>query len=112
MNPQEQLRDMKRGLVAAGKESPKFMAAFNRLDGTAYADGALSRKHKELMAVAISVATRCSYCIAYHVEHCYELGATRDEILEAAQMGVVFGGSPALAYMGGVLIPALDECED
>lgn len=65
MNLQEQLLYMERGLAAVGKESPKFMAAFNRLDETAYADGAISREHKGLMAVAVSVATRCSYCIVH-----------------------------------------------
>src|SRR5680860_731243 len=108
MDPREQLRDMKRGLGAGGKESPQFMAAFNRFDEAAHAEGEISRKHKELMAVAISVAMRCSYCIIYHVECCYDAGATREEILEAAQMGVVFGGSPALSFMGAVLMPALD----
>ena len=82
------------------------------MDGAVYVDGAISRRHKELMAVAVSVATRCSHCVAYHVARCYDAGATREEILEAAQVGVAFGGSPAFAYMGAVLMPALDEFED
>jgi pyruvate dehydrogenase E2 component (dihydrolipoamide acetyltransferase) len=108
----EHVGELSRGLEAVGKESPKLMAAWNRVDGAAYTEGELSRKHKELMAVAISVATRCSYCIGYHVQHCFEAGATREEIVEAANVGVAFGGSPALAYMGAVLMPALEEFED
>lgn len=112
MKALEHLGEMKRGVAAVGKEAPKFLAGFNRMDTAVYAEGELSRKHKELMAVAISVATRCSYCITYHVQHCFEAGASREEILEAAEVGVAFGGSPALAYMGAVLMPALEEFED
>jgi AhpD family alkylhydroperoxidase len=108
----EHVDEMNRGLAALGKQAPKLLAAWNRLDSTVYAEGRLGRKEKELMAVAISVATRCSYCIAHHVRHCFDAGATREEILEAAQVGVAFGGSPSLAYVGGVLVPALDEFED
>jgi len=38
-------------------------------------------------------------------------GATREEILEAAMVGVAFGGGPSLAYMSTTLKDALDAFE-
>lgn len=112
MEPLQLLKGMNGGLAAFGKESPKVMAAFNRMDGAAYAAGQLTTKHKELIALGIAVATVCSYCISFHVQRCIEAGATREEILEAAGVGVAFGGSPALAHVGAVLMPALDEFDE
>lgn len=51
------------------------MAAFSQLHIAAMGDGALSSKHKELIAVAIGVAARCDGCIAAHVRAAVRHGA-------------------------------------
>ena len=58
------------------------MAGFSALAQAAGKDGALDRKTKELIALAIGVATRCDGCIGYHTEALVRLRATKAEIEE------------------------------
>jgi len=69
-----------------GLGSPVF-DAFLEMEKAAFADGALGRKSKELIAVGISVAQGCASCIQWHVEHAAEAGASRREVLEAVGGG-------------------------
>lgn len=70
-----------------------FFDNFSNLDETVYSEGAISKKHKELMGLAISVATRCNECISYHIGGCRDNHADRQEILEAINIGVIAGGT-------------------
>jgi AhpD family alkylhydroperoxidase len=47
---------------------------------------AIPPKYKELMGLAVSGATRCSYCAYFHTEAARLFGATEEEIAEAAMM--------------------------
>ncbi len=106
------MTELENGMGALGDEAPELMAAFIQMDNAAYVEGELDRKHKELMAIACAVALRCPYCMTLHVKQCFELGSNREEILEAASVGVAFGGSPSMSYTAAVLMPALEEYED
>ena len=75
------------------QEMDSFFTAFGELDDKVYADGAIDKKHKELMGLSISVVTRCNECIGYHLEGCLNAGAGKDEIIEAIKIGVIGGGS-------------------
>jgi AhpD family alkylhydroperoxidase len=59
------------------RESDEFFERFGDLDGSAYEDGAVDRKHKELMGLAVSVASRCEECVLYRVDGARDAGATR-----------------------------------
>jgi len=48
------------------------MKGFNEVHHAATADGALSTKEKELIALGIAVAVRCSHCIVAHVGAAYK----------------------------------------
>ena len=61
-------------------------------------DGALDKKTKELIALAIGVAARCDGCIGFHTEALVKLGATRQEVEETLGMAVYMGGGPSLMY--------------
>ena len=73
----------------------KTYAAFLEMEKAAYADGAMARKWKELIAVGISVVIDCESCMQWHIEQAHQAGATRDEILEAVEVGIEMGGGPA-----------------
>ena len=66
-----------------------------------WADGALSRKVKELMFTAIGVAYRSPACLI-HVVPAIEAGATDEEIFEAVAVGTIGGGfvpgGPGIPY--------------
>jgi AhpD family alkylhydroperoxidase len=69
------------------KEMPDIARSFNGLMDITFKEGALSSKTKELIALGISVCVRCEPCMHYHIEHAMKKGATKEEVLEAMQVG-------------------------
>ena len=86
------------------------LKAFGGLHHAAMTAGALSTKDKELMAMAIGLAIRCESCIFAHVQAALKAGATRDEVVEAAQVAVMMGGGPVYTYVPKVF-EALEALE-
>ena len=82
---------------------PDTFKGFNMIHEQAMQDGALDHKTKELVAVALSVASRCDPCIAFHVPAALRLGATREEIMEILSVTVLMGGGPSLMYAAHVM---------
>ena len=80
------------------KDIPETMQGFSALAKAATSDGALDRKTKEPIALAIGIATRCDGCIGFHTEALVRLGATRQEVEETLGMAVYMGGGPSLMY--------------
>jgi AhpD family alkylhydroperoxidase len=74
-------------------ENDEFFKEFGKLDDTVYEDGAIPKKNKELIGLAISVVTRCNECILFHLNGCIKAGTSRDELIEAIKIGVIAGGS-------------------
>jgi len=82
---------------------PGVSKAFGELGRNAMASGALDKKTKELIAVALSVAARCDPCIGYHVQAAVKLGVTRAELDETLGVAVYMGGGPSLMYTGNAI---------
>ena len=80
------------------KDIPDVMQGFSALAQAATRDGALDKKAKELIALALGVAAHCDGCIGFHAEALVRLGATRQEVEEALGMAVYMGGGPSLMY--------------
>ena len=79
-------------------EGCKTYESFLKLEEKAFANGALSRKVKELMALSISIVTKCEPCIEWHVQQALLQGATEEEIYETIDVSIEMGGGPAGAY--------------
>lgn len=77
---------------------PEVTSAFSQMARAATKDGALDKKTKELIALALGVAAHCDGCIGFHVEALVKLGATRAEVEETLGMGIYMGGGPSLMY--------------
>jgi AhpD family alkylhydroperoxidase len=73
----------------------KVYKAFLAMEEAAFADGALPKKAKELIAVGISVVVDCESCMQWHIEQAAKAGATKAEVLEAVEVGIEMGGGPA-----------------
>ncbi|MDC7675238.1 carboxymuconolactone decarboxylase family protein [Asticcacaulis machinosus] len=80
------------------RDIPETMAGFSALAQAATKDGALDKKTKELIALAIGVSTRCDGCIGFHSEALVRLGASKAEVEEALGMAIYMGGGPSLMY--------------
>jgi len=91
-------------------ESPDVMKGFMELHGETMADGALSRKEKELIALGIAICIRCDGCIAYHIHDALGAGATHDEIACTIGVAILMGGEPSVVY-GSQALDALKEFE-
>ena len=61
----------------------KTAEAFKAFSQSVFADGALSAKTKQLVAVAVAHVTQCPYCIRGHTKLALQHGATPQEIMEA-----------------------------
>jgi AhpD family alkylhydroperoxidase len=79
-------------------ENCKSYRSFLDLEEKAFADGALTRKTKELMALSISIVTKCEPCLEWHVQQAMLQGATDEEIYETIDVAIEMGGGPAGAY--------------
>lgn len=83
-------------------------AGFGALHEAALADGALPASTKELIALAIAVATHCDGCVAYHAKGAAVKGAAREEVVDALSVALLMAGGPASVWAPRALA-AFDE---
>ena len=91
-------KDISSEIKTLRKDIPDVMSGFSAMASAAARDGALDKKTKELIALAIGIATRCDGCIGFHTEALIKLGATKAEFEETLGMAIYMGGAPALMY--------------
>ena len=68
------------------------------LDTNTYADGALNSKTKEMLGLVSSMVLRCDDCVRYHLEKCYELGTTTEELFEIFAVANLVGGTIVIPH--------------
>lgn len=90
------------------RAAPEIMKTFGDMARAAHAGNALDAKTKELVALAISVSTRCTPCIAYHTEGAIKNGASREAIAEVLAMAIYMGAGPSVMYAAQAL-EAVDQ---
>jgi selenide,water dikinase len=86
-------------LPAASSGAAEAFAAYM---GAVNAPGALGARQKKLIALALSVCTRCGPCIRINTAAARAAGAGDAEIAEAAALGMAFGGAPAAMFYNGL----------
>ena len=92
-----------RNLATLRSDIPAVMTGFSDLAKAATCDGALSKKTKELIALALGVAAHCDACIGFHVQALVKLGVTKAEFEEALGMAVYMGGGPSAMYAANAM---------
>lgn len=97
------MQDINTSLAPFRKTQSEAMQGFGQLSRAAMAEGAISAKNKELIAMGIAVTQHCSGCIGFHVKALQKLGATRTELEEMLAVCVYMGGGPALMYTAEAL---------
>ena len=91
--------------------SPDNMKAWDNFTSLYQKNAVLSERHKELTAIALSVSSKCEWGIATHTKRAIQLGATNQEIIEAAWIAVLMGGGPTLMY-AQLVLQALEEFQE
>ena len=68
------------------------------LDGAVFADGALSKREKALIALAVSHAVQCPYCIDAYSKESLQQGADLEEMTEAVHVATAIRGGASLIH--------------
>jgi AhpD family alkylhydroperoxidase len=88
--------------------APQPDTAFRTFSTAVFAEGALSTKTKQLLAVAAAHVTQCPYCIRGHTKAALKSGASRAEIMEAIWVAVEMRAGAAYAH-SGLALDTMDE---
>ena len=71
-------------------------------------DGAVPKKYRELIAVAVACTTQCPYCIEAHAKAAKAAGATREEIVESAFVAAALRAGGAATH-GAMALKFFDQ---
>ena len=83
--------------------SPDTVKGYQTLSKAGAATHHLDAKTRELIALAVSVTTRCDGCITVHTAEALKHGATKGEIGEALGVAVALNAGAAMVYSARVL---------
>jgi AhpD family alkylhydroperoxidase len=72
------------------------------------ADGAIPRKYRELIALAVACTTQCPYCIEAHAKAARTVGATREEIVESSFLAAALRAGGAATH-GAMALKFFDQ---
>jgi AhpD family alkylhydroperoxidase len=94
----EVLKELSSPIDELRKLIPDAWSGYVQTGRAVMVDGALSAKHKELIALAISVVKRCDGCVAAHARGAARRGATPAEVAEAIGVMLLLEGGPATVW--------------
>lgn len=78
--------------------APEVTKAFWAFDKLAYAEGAIPKKYKELIAIAVALTTQCPYCIEVHRQSAAKAGATENELAETVLVAAALRAGSAVTH--------------
>lgn len=79
----------------ASAQMEKFFAYYNEATGT---DSALSKREKALIALAVSHALKCPYCIDAYTTQCLETGSNPEQMSEAIHVAAAMQAGITLVH--------------
>lgn len=81
-----------------GKESPELWQKFNEWYNAVFKEGALSEREKALIALAVSHAVQCPYCIDAYSTASLQTGSTPEQMTEAVHVAAAIRGGASLVH--------------
>jgi len=89
--------------------APKEFSAFVEFDKiVGRNDGAIPRKYRELIAIAVACTTQCPYCLDVHTRNAKNAGATREEVTETAMLAAALRAGAAVTH-GALAVKLFDQ---
>jgi AhpD family alkylhydroperoxidase len=104
-------KKVRASMVKYAHESIDTMEGYIQIHKSSFQNGALDKKTKLLMALAISICDRCDRCIALMINDALVAGASHKEIVETINVSISMGGGPSVVY-GAKALQALKEFEE
>ncbi len=91
------------------KLAPDDFAGFVALDAiVGKENGAIPRKYRELIAIAVACTTQCPYCLDVHTRKAKRAGATREEVAETALLASALRAGAAVTH-GALALKLFDR---
>jgi len=90
--------DLRAPYQALREAIPGVMSAYSDLSAAAMAEGALTAKTKELIALAIAITRECDGCIAVHAKGAARQGAATEEVTEMIGVAISMNGGPGTVW--------------
>ncbi len=81
-----------------GKGAPGLWQKFRVWYDAVFAEGALSAREKALIALAVSHAVQCPYCIDAYTTACLEQGSNEEQMTEAVHVAAAIRGGASLVH--------------
>ena len=81
-----------------GKESPELAKKFFDYYAAVFAEGELTVREKNLIALAVAHADQCPYCIDAYTQSCLEKGSNPAEMTEAVHVATAIRGGASLVH--------------
>ena len=77
---------------------PELGEKFFDYYGNVFKEGALTAREKSLIALAVSHAVQCPYCIDAYTEDCMEKGCDEEQMMEAVHVTAAIKSGAALVH--------------
>ena len=77
---------------------PNLAAKFFDWYGEVFKDGALTKREKSLIALAVSHAVQCPYCIDAYTKDTLKMGCDEAEMMEAVHVAAAIRGGASLVH--------------
>lgn len=81
-----------------GKDAPELFRKFLDWYQASLAEGALTRREKALIGLAVAHAVQCPYCIDSFAQSALEAGSNREQMTEAVHVAAAVRGGAALVH--------------
>lgn len=81
------------------EDNNKIIKRIFNLDTNAFKEGTLSRKTKELLGLGNSLVLRCDDCVRYHLEECFKLNLSKEEVVEGMSISLLIGGTIVIPHL-------------
>jgi len=105
MVKKDEMKDLERMIGKVPKffkeltvKDPKMYEMVMKLEGHIWDDGALTRKTKKLIAIAIAASLRAQHAVHAQLIGAANLGISKDEVEEALRVAFLLAGMPAYVY--------------
>jgi alkylhydroperoxidase/carboxymuconolactone decarboxylase family protein YurZ len=90
-------------IKAAATLAPEMFEGYTKMREDILKEGQLSRKSKLLIAVGLLTAQRADETLTLYCQMALNAQATKEELLEAMSVGVIFSGGPSIVTMSNVM---------
>jgi len=80
-------------------DNNKIVKRIFNLDTNAFNAGTLDVKTKELLGLTASAVLRCDDCIKYHLQTSFNLGISKEAIMEALSIATLVGGTIVIPHL-------------